>query len=68
MAQSQGVLRKPRGKAQEPLAIDRDEVARVAYALYEQRGRTDGRDLDDWLSAERMVKPQRLREQSVRHF
>jgi hypothetical protein len=27
-----------------------------AYELYEQRGRTDGHDLDDWLQAERRIK------------
>lgn len=30
----------------------RDEIARLAYHLYETRGRRDGRDLDDWLAAE----------------
>jgi len=29
-----------------------DEIARLAYQRYEQRGRVDGSDLDDWLSAE----------------
>jgi hypothetical protein len=31
----------------------RDEIARLAYHFYETRGRRDGQDLDDWLSAER---------------
>ena len=26
---------------------------RIAYDLYEQRGREDGHDLEDWLAAER---------------
>jgi len=30
----------------------RDEIARLAYHFYERRGRRDGRDLEDWLSAE----------------
>jgi Protein of unknown function (DUF2934) len=29
-----------------------DEIARLAYQLYETRGRLEGQDLDDWLSAE----------------
>jgi outer membrane protein TolC len=33
--------------------MDRDSVARRAFEIYERRGRTDGRDLDDWLEAER---------------
>jgi Protein of unknown function (DUF2934) len=30
----------------------RDEIARLAYRLYETRGRRDGQDVDDWLAAE----------------
>jgi hypothetical protein len=29
------------------------EIARLAYEFYELNGRQDGRDLEDWLSAER---------------
>jgi len=29
------------------------EIARLAYQFYEMRGRRDGHDVDDWLSAER---------------
>jgi len=32
-----------------------EEVRRKAYQLYEQRGKLDGRDLDDWLIAESQV-------------
>jgi Protein of unknown function (DUF2934) len=34
----------------------RDEIARLAYHFYETRGRRDGQDIDDWLSAERELK------------
>jgi hypothetical protein len=34
----------------------RGEIARLAYDFYELRGRTDGHDLDDWLSAERELR------------
>ena len=37
-------------------SADPSEVARVAYELYEQRGREDGRDLEDWLKAEVTVR------------
>ena len=30
-----------------------EQIARLAYRFYEKRGRGDGQDLDDWLSAER---------------
>jgi len=29
-----------------------DKIRRRAYELYEQRGRNDGYELDDWLQAE----------------
>jgi hypothetical protein len=29
-----------------------DQIRARAFQLYEQRGRDDGRDLDDWLRAE----------------
>jgi hypothetical protein len=32
-----------------------DEIAKVAYELYEKSGFIDGRDLDNWLEAERIV-------------
>jgi hypothetical protein len=32
-----------------------DEIARVAYSLYEKRGRLDGYQHHDWLEAERIV-------------
>ena len=40
-------------------APDLQEVARVAYELYEQRGRADGHDLEDWISAETIVRQRR---------
>ena len=30
-------------------------IAETAYELYEQRGRADGHDLEDWLKAETLV-------------
>jgi hypothetical protein len=40
-------LASPSGNA------DRNRVAVRAYELYVARGRSEGQDLDDWLSAER---------------
>lgn len=37
-------------------AADAVEVAKVAYGLYELRGREDGHDLEDWLKAEMIVR------------
>lgn len=40
--------------------FDRQEqVRRRAYELYEQRGREEGHELDDWLQAESEVVPQK---------
>jgi Protein of unknown function (DUF2934) len=32
-----------------------DRIALRAYALYEQRGREEGRALEDWVNAERQL-------------
>ena len=32
-----------------------DEIARVAYSLYEKRGYTPGNDFSDWIEAEKIV-------------
>jgi Protein of unknown function (DUF2934) len=32
------------------------EIALVAYELYERRGRVQGHDREDWLQAERIVR------------
>jgi Protein of unknown function (DUF2934) len=34
----------------------RDEIAQLAYRFYETRGRRDGYDVDDWLSAEQELR------------
>jgi hypothetical protein len=34
---------------------DHTRVEELAYALYEQRGRKDGHDLEDWLNAEQRI-------------
>ena len=33
-----------------------EEIERMAYDLYEQRGRIDGHDWEDWLEAERIIR------------
>ena len=45
-------------KATSPPAATREgEVRSRAYRLYEERGREDGRALDDWLQADEEVPP-----------
>ena len=61
MASSRGFLktlsaRKDVTKQEPSPAVDDDAVARIAYELYEQRGRQDGHDFEDWLRAESIVR------------
>ena len=34
---------------------DYERIARRAYELYEERGRQEGRDVEDWMKAEQQV-------------
>ena len=36
--------------------ISCEEIARVAYELFERRGHIHGHDQDDWLTAEHIVR------------
>lgn len=38
-----------------------EEIRRRAYALYEQRGRKDSHDVDDWLRAEAELTAQTMK-------
>jgi hypothetical protein len=46
------MMTKYTGTRQRP---PREEIARLAYHIYQMRGQCDGRDVDDWLSAERAL-------------
>jgi Protein of unknown function (DUF2934) len=55
---SQETIVEDEKAALDPDAItgkDQGKIATLAYALYEQRGREDGYDLDDWLDAEQRL-------------
>jgi len=41
------------------------EIRRRAYELYEQRGREDGHDVEDWLCAEEQVTQTRGRRRTI---
>ena len=45
-------------KSDEPTVLIpiEQQIQQRAYELYEQRGRTEGNDLDDWLQAEYEIK------------
>jgi hypothetical protein len=61
MARSQGLTATNRSQKAQETSIDPQAVARVAYGLYEQRGREDGHALGDWLNAEAIVREQNQR-------
>ena len=43
----------PNGQDREEV---REKIEKRAYELYEERGRQDGYDLEDWYKAEKFVK------------
>lgn len=40
-----------------------EEIQKAAYALYEKSGRVCGKDLENWLEAEKTVKAQRVKKE-----
>ena len=48
-----GAFNPQEAEAQQASAVDADAIAHRAYEIYESRGRIDGRDVEDWLQAER---------------
>jgi hypothetical protein len=45
-------------------SLSSDEIAARAYEIYEREGRSDGRDMDHWLQAEKELRAERQRRQS----
>jgi DUF2934 family protein len=57
------MAKEPTKKQSADVQTDPDleqEIRLRAYALYEERGREDGHDLDDWLRAEAEHKAKTL--------
>jgi hypothetical protein len=42
-----------------------DEIAKIAYELYEKSGRAEGRELDNWLEAERIVMARHREQEKI---
>lgn len=42
-----------------------DEIARAAHELYEKSGRIHGRDIENWLEAERIILGGNVKEMSL---
>jgi Protein of unknown function (DUF2934) len=47
--------RNDQGAAEHPSNHLHARVAELAYSLYEQRGRQDGHDVEDWIQAEQTL-------------
>ena len=62
MATARTAWARNRTSKSESSRIDYAEVARVAYELYEERGREDGHDFGDWLRAEAIVRQRSARQ------
>ena len=52
---------KPMKQTPESVNERQDQIRLRAYELYEQRGRTDGHDVDDWLQAESDMIPMKTK-------
>jgi len=61
MPKQEGPSAQPAGRESVQAVLDdgevRQRIAARAYELYRERGCSDGRDLDDWLEAERDIRP-----------
>lgn len=53
---------KPKQKSVELTDELRGRIALKAYELYEERGRHDGQEMEDWLQAEMVVMEEMRRE------
>ena len=45
-----------RGANERPTPIGNEDIAQVAYELFQRRGGVHGHDQEDWLEAERIVR------------
>ncbi len=57
--QVKSAIQEESAAAQQLAPCDYDEVAKVAYSLFQQRGGTYGNDQQDWFEAERIVRQHR---------
>ena len=57
MAMQLATQRRSQARTRAPeVTVDPQEVARMAFELYEQRGRQHGYDWEDWFAAEQIVR------------
>ncbi len=51
--------KRPAAGVSEELRNLEEDIRQLAYQFYEERGREDGQDLDDWLRAEEELTKKR---------
>lgn len=56
MAKGTKPSKSPKRKARVDQKTLHEVIEKKAYEIHEQRGREHGKDLDDWLEAEKIVK------------
>ena len=61
MARMGTLQREGRARAERQPPNDHGKVTRLAYELFERRGRLHGFDQQDWYEAERMVRDRQRR-------
>lgn len=59
ITRSQAKPRADRASQPQPVSVSIEEIERVAYELYERRGRVDGYDQQDWFEAEQLLRQRR---------
>ena len=57
-------VKKPRKKASNNDQQIQEEIAKKAYELYEESGRQDGKDVEHWIKAEKLLKPKPRRKKA----
>lgn len=57
-------VKKTKKKASNNEQQIQEEIAKKAYELYEESGREDGRDMEHWLEAEKLLKPKPRRKKA----
>lgn len=61
-------MKKPKTKSTKStsvISIPRETIARLAFELFEGRGRQHGHDVADWLKAERILVARALQEDAA---
>jgi len=61
MDMDQGATKKPPAAETDDPQGQKSQIRQRAFELYQERGREDGHELDDWLLAEEEITSQRTR-------